>query len=129
MSQPTLRLLLIPMLVAACATGRDWKVQTFTASAAPDNTYSTAKKALADVGFVDYADEEIMSISGECQSKVVAAITIKEADSGQCIVTIKSRMDVAGNMVGGEGGNRQKCIDAIADRVVALGIPLTPQQP
>jgi len=120
----------LTLAVAGCSaftTGRDWKEQVFVAPVAPDSVFSVASRALAGVGQVQYADVTSRSVSGECEAKVNAAITISE-EPDATLVSIKAKMDVAPNMVGGEGGKRQKCIDAIASRFTTLGIALAPTQ-
>jgi hypothetical protein len=118
-------IILLAVQLAACA-GRDWKVQTFATPVSADSAFSASKRALATIGQVTYADASTRSVTGECQANVIAAIAI-EAVADATLVHVKSKMNVAPNIVGGEFGKRQHCIDAIAAGLKTSGVSLAPR--
>jgi hypothetical protein len=121
---------LIPCVAAvACGTaGRDWQEGLFVTPVPPDTVYVAASRALASVGQVTHSDITSRSVNGECEAKVIAAITVTEQAPKGSVVSIKSKMDVAPNMLGGEHGKRKRCIDSVASQLNGHGVPLTPKQ-
>ena len=118
------RLLPLCLALGACNAGRSWKVESITVPVSVDSAFTAAKRALATVGQVNYADADSKSISGECQANVVAAITVQTAADATQVV-IKSKMNVAQNFVGIETGKRQGCINRIKEQLRTNGLMVT----
>lgn len=112
------------MTVTGCAslTGvTNWKENDYPANVSKVNAFKGAKQALAKIGKVQNSDVESGSVNGECEQEVDAAVFVHE-QNGKTFVSIKSKLNVKGNAMVIETGDRQKCIDRIAEELRKAGI-------
>ena len=75
--------------------------------------YNAAVQSFAAAGSVKASDPTNKFVSGDCSRNVAAAVNVVDDGTGS-VIKVKSKLDIAPNLVGFETGDRQKCIDNIA---------------